>query len=228
MDMTTTLSITEARKKLFLIADEVTQENIYYTLTEYGRPKIVIISAAKFGELRDNEQSRISPYGYGVLFGVRDAGTQKYGEQKTNIKEKEIVKAQAYVDLVEKYGYSFDQIDLGIYISVGGDGSRRFMEADMVVWGKTGNPLLLFAVAPFADYERDFERTVKDLFEIGNAINGGKDYLTHLVYYSRSFIHGRAQKKISVIDLAQNQTFNEWEKNGRPVGKTIPQYAKTI
>lgn len=223
--MKTTLSITEARKKLFLIADEVTQENIYYTLTEYGRPKAVILSATKFGELSDAEQPLVSPYGYAAAFFVRDGSTQKYGLQKTNIKEKEVVKAQLYVDLVEKYGYSFDQIDLGMYVSVGGEGSRRFMEADMVVWGKGGNPLLLFATVPFADYERDFERTIKELFEIGNAINGGKNHLTHLVYYSRSFAAGRAQKKISVIDITENKIFADWEKNGRQVGKNIPRCA---
>lgn len=221
MNIKTTLSITEARKKLFLIADKVTRENIYYTLTEYGRPKIVVLSATKFGELSDGGP-QISPYGYGVPFFVRDNGAQKYGAQKTNIKEKEIVKAQAYVELVEKYGYAFDQIDLGIYVSVGGEGSRRFMEADMVVWGKNGNPLLLFAVVPFVDYERDFERTIKDLFEIGGAINNGKEHLTHLIYYSRSFSNGRAQKKISIVDVTQNKTFADWEKNGRQVGKNIP------
>lgn len=228
MDIKTTLSITEARKKLFLIADEVTRENIYYTLTEYGRPKIVVLSATKFGELSDAGQPQISPYGYGMPFFVRDGGTQKYGIQKTNIKEKEIVKAQAYVELVEKYGYAFDQIDLGIYVSVGGEGSRRFMEADMVVWAKNGNPLLLFAVVPFADYERDFERTMKDLFEIGNAIDNGRGYLTHLVYYSRSFTNGRSQKKISVIDIFHNKTFADWEKNGRQVGKNIPQNSEPV
>jgi prevent-host-death family protein len=222
MDIKTTLSITEARKKLFLIANEVTQKNIYYTLTEYGRPKIVILSATKFGELSDVGVPQVSPYGYGVSFFVRDGGTQKYGAQKTNIKEKEIVKAQAYVELVEKYGYSFDQIDIGVYVSVGGDGSRRFMEADMVVWDALGNPRMVLAIAPFADYERDFERTVKDLFEIGNAIDNEKNHLHYLLYYSRSFSDGRAQKKISAVDFRKNKTFEDWEKNGRPMEKTIP------
>lgn len=220
--------MTEARKRFFLIADEVVQENIYYTLTEYGRPKIVIVSATRFGELSDNGKSQVSPYEYGLQFFVRDGGVQKYGGQKTNIKEKEIVKAQVYVELVEKYGYSFDQIDLGLYVSVGGEGSRRFMEADMVVWGKDGNPLLLFAVAPFIDYERDFERTVKDLFEIGAAVNGGREHLTHLVYYSRSFSGGHAQKKISVIDFSKYKTFKEWEEDGRRMEKNIPRCAESV
>jgi prevent-host-death family protein len=227
MNMKTILSLTDARKKLFLIADEVTEENTYYTLTEFGRPKAVILSAARFEELsHSHSEPLVSPYEYGMPFFVRDGGIQKYGAQKTNIKEKEIVKAQAYVELVEKYGYSFDQIDLGVYVSVGGESSRRFMEADMVVWGTDGTPVLVFAVAPFADYERDFERNIKDLFEIGNAINNGKAVLTHLVYYSRSFSGGRAQKKISAINLSENKTFGDWEKNGRPIEKNISEAAK--
>jgi hypothetical protein len=225
MNIKNTLSITEARKKLFLIAGAVVKENIYYTLTEYGRPKIVILSAVKFSELSSEESSPVSPYGYGTPALVRDGGTQKYGGQRTNIKEKEIIKAHAYVELVEKYGYSFDQIDLGMYVSVGGDGSRRFMEADMVVWGKKGEPLIVFAIVPFADYERDFERTMKDLFEIGSAINSEKTHPVHLAYYSRSFSGGRVQKKISVIDAAKDKTFDNWEKNGRHLEKNIPRCA---
>ena len=42
------MSISEARKKIFQIADEVQMPNSYYTLTEKGRPKIVILSAQEF------------------------------------------------------------------------------------------------------------------------------------------------------------------------------------
>lgn len=40
-----TLSLTEGRKKIFEIADEVDTENMHYVLTEHGTPKIAIISA---------------------------------------------------------------------------------------------------------------------------------------------------------------------------------------
>lgn len=222
MNTETTLSITAARKKLFLIASEVEKENIYYTLTEYGKPKIVLLSSSKFEKLLEDG----APQGYGIPSFVKDSGTQKYGAQKASLKEKEIAKAQLYVDLVEKYDYPVDVIDTGIYVSVGGNGSRRFMEADMVVWDVHGNPRMIFAVAPFGDYERDFERTIKDLFEIGCAINGEKDHLHYLAYYSRSFANGRAQKKISVIDIKKYRTLADWEKSGRKMEKNIPKYSK--
>ncbi|TRZ77845.1 type II toxin-antitoxin system Phd/YefM family antitoxin [bacterium] len=48
MNVKTTLSITEARKKIFEIADKVQEPMSYYTLTERGRPRAVIMSAKEF------------------------------------------------------------------------------------------------------------------------------------------------------------------------------------
>jgi len=45
---TKTLPISEARKKIFDIAEDVQKPNIYYTLTDKGRPKAVILSADEF------------------------------------------------------------------------------------------------------------------------------------------------------------------------------------
>ena len=48
MNIKTTLPISEARKIIFDIAEEVQKPNNYYTLTEKGRPKAVIMSAEDF------------------------------------------------------------------------------------------------------------------------------------------------------------------------------------
>lgn len=48
MNTKTTLPISEARKKIFEIAKEVQKPNKYYTLTEKGRPKAIIMSAEEF------------------------------------------------------------------------------------------------------------------------------------------------------------------------------------
>ena len=44
----TTISISEARKRIFDIADEVQAPNKVYTLTADGRPKAVIMSAEEY------------------------------------------------------------------------------------------------------------------------------------------------------------------------------------
>ncbi len=48
MNTKTTISISEARKKIFNIAAEVQKPSIHYILTEKGRPKAVIMSAEEF------------------------------------------------------------------------------------------------------------------------------------------------------------------------------------
>lgn len=62
METTNTLPISEARKKIFKIAKEVQKPATYYTLTEKGRPKAVIISAEEFDSWQETlEVDRIFP-----------------------------------------------------------------------------------------------------------------------------------------------------------------------
>lgn len=48
MSLKNILSITEARKKIFHIADEVQKPGTVYILTENGRAKVVMLSAEEF------------------------------------------------------------------------------------------------------------------------------------------------------------------------------------
>jgi len=48
MNTKTTISLTEARKKIFDIANDVQCPGVYYTVTEKGRPKAVVMSAEEF------------------------------------------------------------------------------------------------------------------------------------------------------------------------------------
>lgn len=62
MDIGTTLPISEARKNIFKIAKKVQKPAVYYTLTEKGRPKIVILSAEEFESWRETlEVMRVFP-----------------------------------------------------------------------------------------------------------------------------------------------------------------------
>jgi prevent-host-death family protein len=51
MKIKNTLPISEARKNIFSIAKEIQKSEVYYTLTEKGRPKVVMLSAEKFESL---------------------------------------------------------------------------------------------------------------------------------------------------------------------------------
>lgn len=62
MDTKTTLPISEARQKIFKIAESVQKPSTYYTLTEKGRPKAVILSAEEFESWQETlEVSRDFP-----------------------------------------------------------------------------------------------------------------------------------------------------------------------
>lgn len=51
--MNTTISITEARKKLFQIFNDVQTPGLSYTFTEKGRSKAVLISAEEFDSWKE-------------------------------------------------------------------------------------------------------------------------------------------------------------------------------
>ena len=48
MNTKTTIPISEARKRIFQLAREVQRPSVFYTLTEKGRPKAIIMSAQDF------------------------------------------------------------------------------------------------------------------------------------------------------------------------------------
>lgn len=54
MNTKTTIPISEARKRIFEIAEEVQKPGNYYTLTEKGRQKAVLMSAEDFESLMEN------------------------------------------------------------------------------------------------------------------------------------------------------------------------------
>lgn len=53
MNTQTTLSISEARKNIFNIMRKIQRPNTYYTLTEKGRPKAVLMSAEEFESMQE-------------------------------------------------------------------------------------------------------------------------------------------------------------------------------
>lgn len=54
MDSKHTISISEARRRIFEIANEVQKPDTQYVLTENGKPKAVILSAEEFENLLDD------------------------------------------------------------------------------------------------------------------------------------------------------------------------------
>jgi len=81
MDPKNTISISEARKRIFEIAEEVQKPDKYYTLTENGRPKAVLMSAQEFDSIMETIEILSDPK---VLENIKIAEEEyKKGEYQT-------------------------------------------------------------------------------------------------------------------------------------------------
>jgi prevent-host-death family protein len=257
MKTKTTLSISEARKNFFSIADEVQSPDVYYTLTERGRPKAVIVSADRFEALvnQQNIQAVRAISGQSIAekgWLLREAPKRKYGDTfpKENevfiLKEapkvlyvdrkvpgdlyqaKELAKAQLYVELIEKYKYPLYLVEVGRCVKVGGPESRRYTEADIIVSGSSSNMLLLFSVAAFSVYEEHEESALRELFGLAEALSYGAGLRTRLVYYTRSHDASGTKRKCMVVSYEDHPSYDAWEKSGRPSSKKIPTYGSFL
>lgn len=254
----TTLSISEARKKFFSIADDVQAPDTYYTLTERGRPKAVIVSADRFEALVNQQNIQaVRALSREVIqeqgFILRESPKRKYGDTfpKENevfiLKEapkvlyvdrkvagdlyqaKELAKAQLYIELIEQYRYPLYLIEVGRCVRVGGDHSRRYTEADIIVSGNSSNVLLLFSVAAMSVYEEHKEDAIKELFELADALEyDGARLQTRLVYYSRLREKSVLKRKCIVISYNDYPSYDAWVAAGRPSSKKIPMYQSFI
>lgn len=239
MKIKTTLPITEARKNIFNIAEEVQKTGVYYTLTEHGRPKMVMLSAEKFEALTEQKNNNFicadkSQQAYGMpremmlskVLVVRDESRVVYlsGDDKNlRYKEESLIKSQLYIKLIEKCKYSLGLIEFGRYVKVGGEKSRHYIEADIIINDGHGNVRMIFEVGLFDEYEKSLDQIMADLFDISSAVAWVKKP-EFLVYYSRSCKSGIVKEKILVVDCSKFNTFSAWKKAGRPGDKTIPEF----
>ncbi len=232
-----TLTLTEARKNIFSLADAAQKNNVYYTLTDRGKPKAVFLSIEKFDSLFRQKET-----GYSM---VRE-GTANYPQQvqvKTLIvrdeskviylpesnwdgakRNEELIRAQLYVNLIEKYQYPLHLVEFGRYVKVGHAKSKRYIEADIIINDEAGNARMICEVGNFEEFEENQDRIVADLFDLARATTCVKKP-NFLVYFSRSCRGGEVKDKIVNIDYTKFNTFNAWKKAKRPYFGEIPQYA---
>jgi len=95
MNVKTTISISEARKRIFDIADEVQKPGKQYTLTENGKPKVVLMSAEEFESWQE------------TLEVIKDFPNidKDIKEVDRAIKSGEYKKWPTLDDVMAKYGY---------------------------------------------------------------------------------------------------------------------------
>jgi prevent-host-death family protein len=240
MKTKTTLSITEARKNIYAIADEIQKAEKYYTLTEHGRPKVVMLSAEEFESLTEKSsgnglvlsdkprQYASSPTVFARSLIIRDESRVVYlsgSDQNQKYQEEALIKAQLYVILVEEYHYPINLVEFGRYVKVGPKESKKYIEADAIINDDKGNVRIIFEVSPLSDYEKNMDRIVADLFDLANSLSWIKKP-EHLVYYSRHVKNGNVKERIMVVDYGKFNTIAAWKRAGRPGGKSIPMFAE--
>jgi prevent-host-death family protein len=92
MNTKTIISISEARKRIFDIAEEVQKPSTYYTLTENGRAKAVLMSAEQFDSIMEDLEILSDPK---IMANIKEAEEQlKRGEYVT------------LDELMKEYGYT--------------------------------------------------------------------------------------------------------------------------
>lgn len=230
------MSITQARKNIYDIAEKVQSDEKYFTLTERGVPKAVVLSAEKFELLLENRGTMVladrgsdyssRPQIITKNLIIRDESRVVYlseNDQDDKYQEESLIKSQLYVEIIEKYKYPLNLVEFGRYVKVGPRGSKRYIEADLIINDSQGNAKMIFEVGCFEEYEKNVDRVVADLFEIADTVSWAKKP-KYLVYFSRSHGKNGPQEKIMVIDNHNFNTFRAWKKDGKPFGKKIPTF----
>jgi len=138
----------------------------------------------------------------------------------------EQVRAELYVDLIEKYKYKPDKniLELEKYRKIGHPHKKTDIKMDIVVYDESHNPFMLFELKSREDYEKYFESSIKtQLFEPAATEDKGKGVLKFLIYYTRWHDEdGKLQEKYETIDYTKFKSFEDWEAAGRPNLRYIP------
>ncbi|NTV41214.1 MAG: type II toxin-antitoxin system Phd/YefM family antitoxin [Candidatus Moranbacteria bacterium] len=230
------ISVTQARKEIFTITQQLQQGGNHYILTERGVPKAVLLSLESFEKLLENDKKQLiladgnrATYGNelakfpGTLI-IRDESRVVYLSEKdreVKTKEESLVKAQLFIKLIEVCKYPINLIELGRYVRIGKGQSRRYIEADAIINDENGNVKMIFEVGFYGDYEKNLDIIVEDLFDLAEALSWVRKP-QWLVYFSRKYSNGKVQEKILAVNYLQFNTFTAWKKAGRPGTDKIP------
>jgi type I restriction enzyme M protein len=149
---------------------------------------------------------------------------QGYNNNFTDPEEQ--VRAELYVDLIEKYKYESDKdiIELEKYRKIGHPHKKTDIKMDIVIYDKEKNPFILFELKSPEEYDKYFESSIKtQLFEPAATEDKGRGVLKFLIYYTRWYDEdGKSHEKYETIDYIKYKSFEEWEEASRPNLRYIP------
>lgn len=240
MNIQNIVPITRARKEIFSITDAVQEKNTVYILTEHGKPKVVILSPHRYSQYTSplpwmvqdapDEQYCASPPSRfrreqkSILHDSLLSTEDRRGRVSETQNAKELAKAQLYVILIQKYHYPARVVLLDQYVRIGNYQSNRYIEADIIVTHRDGNPKIICITAPFQKYKTLKMQSIKELFDIAQTCL--RDYRCasphYLLYYSHDIGKKKNKEHCMLINFDTCQTFAAWKKVGMPHETSIP------
>lgn len=136
----------------------------------------------------------------------------------------EQVRADLYLDLVEKYGYNTpNAVEMEKYYKIGHPHKRSDAKVDVIVKYPDGRPFLVIELKSPGDYDRYMEDSLKtQVFNIAAVENQVHGSIRYLVYHTRYWENGTLHHKTVCIDYEKYRSFEEWDKDGRENLREIP------
>lgn len=127
--------------------------------------------------------------------------------------ERELIKAQLVVELMDRYQYPPSAIQVNHLVSFGD--WAGYEEVDVLVVNTKGKPFMLLLVESPHVYEKKLEKAFSKLYALGEAADKNRT-LAYLAYYTRWYEEGTLRRKESVVDFRDCPTRESWEKAGFP------------
>ena len=226
------LSLTEARKNIFSLTDEVEKEGKTFILTERGRAKAALIPIALFDSFSEAspKRSRGMDHASGFLtksfpapvWVARDGCDQGYQRKSGNDWEEERAYAQSilYVKLVEQFGYEPHQIEVGHPVAIASAEGLQHFELDLIVKDTEGWPSIFCMLIPWAAVLPEQEKAIWLLYAFAEEMQVG-ERLSWLVGFSHQCRQKKGESKAFVIDYKKYPTFALWQSGGKKKKETL-------
>jgi prevent-host-death family protein len=220
------LSLTEARKNIFSLVDEVNKENTTFILTEHGRAKAALISIALFDRISDSSSKKRVPQFPQSFFVknsvsapvwmVRDGDEVGYQRDSTDAWEEERAYARSilYVTLVEKFKHEPQRIEVGHHVELSSSSGSQHFEIDLIVSDQGGNPFMVCMLIPWTATLKEQEEAIRLFYLlIENVDITAKP--SWLVGFSYEYKNKKGQSRAFVIDYKKYPTFALWQAGGK-------------
>jgi hypothetical protein len=153
---------------------------------------------------------------------VKESTTTPYYGENSFPHEKELVKAQLVVELMDRYQYPPQAIHVNYLVPL--ENHYGYEEADVFVVNKNKKPFAVFLVESPDMYEENREAALDQLYRVAPVLNKEKT-LVCLCYYTRWYEGGNLERKQVVVEYQKYPTKKLWESAGSPENSPIPLYS---